>query len=213
MFADTVATRNYKGDNDAHGWMGIRFQVHPQEPPNDIILHVRMWDKEAVLQQEALGIFGVNFIYGAFFYRTSPEKFIRSLVDSLSTDRIEVDMLKFTGPAFAQVDSRLLSLLLVQTGLTNAVMFGPDGDVLQPSEALHRQGDPGRARELPARDARQRRHAQLHLGALPAGAGGPGRARRGPDGNHDAQPAARTERSIPGISWPAWTCSAASGSP
>ncbi len=137
VFADTVATRNYKGGNDAHGWMGIRFQVHPQEPPNDIILHVRMWDKEAVLQQEALGIFGVNFIYGAFFYRTSPETFIRSLVDSLSTDRIEVDMLKFTGPAFAQVDSRLLSLLLVQTGLTNAVMFGPDGDVLQPSEALH----------------------------------------------------------------------------
>jgi hypothetical protein len=139
VFADTVATRNFKGDNDAHGWMGIRFQIHPQEPPNDIILHVRMWDKEAVLQQEALGIFGVNFIYGAFFYRISPEKFIRSLVDSLSTARIEVDMLKFAGPAFAQVDSRLLSLLLVQTGLTNAVMFGPDGDVLQPSEVLHRK--------------------------------------------------------------------------
>jgi hypothetical protein len=139
VFADTVATRNFKGDNDAHGWLGIRFQIHPQEPPNDIILHVRMWDKAAVLQQEALGVFGVNFIYGAFFYRTSPEKFIRSLVDNLSTDRIEVDMLKFTGPAFAQVDSRLLSLLLVQTGLTNAVMFGPDGDVLQPSEVLHRK--------------------------------------------------------------------------
>ena len=137
VFADTVATRNYKGDNDSHGWMGIRFQVHPEEAPNDIILHVRMWDKDAVLQQEALGIFGVNFIYGAFFHRTSPETFIRSLVDNLSTDRIEVDMLKFTGPAFAQVDNRLLSLLLVQTGLTNAVMFGPDGDVLQPSEVLH----------------------------------------------------------------------------
>ncbi len=139
VFADTVATRNFKGDNDAHGWMGIRFQIHPQEPPNDIILHVRMWDKEAVQQQEALGVFGVNFIYGAFFHRTSPETFIRSLVDNLSTDRIEVDMLKFTGPAFAQVDNRLLSLVLVQTGLTNAVMFGPDGDVLQPSEVLHRK--------------------------------------------------------------------------
>jgi hypothetical protein len=139
VFADTVATLGYKGDNDAHGWMGIRYQIHPQEPPNDIILHVRMWDKEAVLQQEALGIFGVNFIYGAFHYRTSPDKFIRSLVDSLSTARIEVDMLKFTGPAFAQVDNRLLSLVLVQTGLTNAVMFGPDGDVLQPSEALYKK--------------------------------------------------------------------------
>jgi hypothetical protein len=139
VFADTVATRSFKGDNDAHGWMGIRFQIHPQEPPNDIILHLRMWDKETVLQQEALGIFGVNFIYGAFFYRTSPEKFIRSLVDNLSTDRIEVDMLKFAGPAFAQVDNRLLSLVLVQTGLTNAVMFGPDGDVLQPSEVLYKK--------------------------------------------------------------------------
>jgi hypothetical protein len=139
VFADTVATRSFKGDNDAHGWMGIRFQIHPQEPPNDIILHLRMWDKEAVLEQEALGIFGVNFIYGAFFYRTSPEKFICSLVDNLSTDRIEVDMLKFAGPAFAQVDNRLLSLLLVQTGLTNAVMFGPDGEVLQPSEVLYKK--------------------------------------------------------------------------
>jgi hypothetical protein len=139
VFADTVATRNFKGDNDAHGWLGIRFQIHPGDAPNDIILHVRMWDKDAVLQQEALGIFGVNFIYGAFFYRTAPEKFIRSLVENLSTDRIEVDMLKFTGPAFAQVDNRLLSLLLVQTGLTNAVMFGPDGDVLQPSEVLYRK--------------------------------------------------------------------------
>ncbi|HUL54541.1 MAG TPA: TonB-dependent receptor [Opitutaceae bacterium] len=139
VFADTVATLNFKGDNEAHGWMGIRFQIHPQEPPNDILLHVRMWDKEMVLQQEALGIFGVNFIYGAFYLRTSPEKFIRSLVDNLSTDRIEVDMLKFAGPAFAQVDNRLLSLVLVQTGLTNAVMFGPDGDVLQPSEVLHKK--------------------------------------------------------------------------
>ena len=139
VFADTVATLGYKGENDAHGWLGIRFQIHPLEPTNDIILHVRMWDKETVLQQEALGIIGVNFIYGAFNYRTSPEKFIRSLADNLSTDRIEVDMLKFTGPAFAQVDNRLLSLLLVKTGLTNAVMFGPDGDVLQPSEVLHRK--------------------------------------------------------------------------
>jgi len=139
VFADTVATRNFKGDNDAHGWMGIRYQIHPLEPPNDIVLHVRMWDKDAVLQQEALGVFGINFIYGAFYYRTAPKEFIRSLVDNLSTDRIEVDMLKFNGPAFAQVDNRLLSLALVQTGLTNAVMFGPDGEVLQPSEVLYKK--------------------------------------------------------------------------
>jgi hypothetical protein len=137
VFADTVTTQAGAGGANAHGWMGIRFQIHPREPPNDIILHVRMWDKERVQQQEALGIIGVNLVYGAFHYRMSPYRFIRSLVDHLSVDRIEVDMLKFTGPAFAQVDNRLLSLLLVQIGLTNAVMFGPDGDVLQPSEVLH----------------------------------------------------------------------------
>ena len=139
VFADTVATRNFMGDNEAHGWMGIRFQIHPQEPPNDIIIHVRMWDKETILQQAALGIIGVNLIYGACYFRTAPEKFIRSLVDHLGVDRIEVDMLKFSGPAFAQVDNRLLSLLLVQTGLTNAVMFGSDGDVLHPSEVLYKK--------------------------------------------------------------------------
>jgi hypothetical protein len=136
-FADTVSTKNSKGSNEAHGWMGVRFQVNPREESNDIILHVRMWDKENVLQQQALGIIGVNLIYGAFFYRDDPKKLIQSLLDNLSADRIEVDMLKFAGPAFATVDNRLASLHLVQCGLTNAVMFGPDGGVLQPSEVLY----------------------------------------------------------------------------
>ena len=138
-FADTVATKNAKGSNEAHGWMGVRFQVNPREETNDIILHVRMWDKENVLQQQALGIIGVNLIYGAFFYRDDPKQLIQSLIDNLSSDRIEVDMLKFSGPAFANVDNRLASLHLVQCGLTNAVMFGPDGGVLQPSEVLYRK--------------------------------------------------------------------------
>lgn len=139
VFADTVAARSFKGSNEAHGWMGIRFQTEPGGPPSEIILHVRMWDKENVLQQEALGIIGVNVIYGAFYYRDSPRKFIESLLDSLSADRIEVDMLKFAGPAFAHVDNRLMALCLVQHGLTNAVMFGPGGDVLQPSEVLYKK--------------------------------------------------------------------------
>ena len=139
VFADTVAARNFKGTNEAHGWMGIRFQTEPGGPPSDIVLHVRMWDKENVLQQQALGIVGVNVVYGAFYYHRDPRKFIESLLDNLSADRIEVDMLKFSGPAFAQVDNRLMSLYLVQHGLTNAVMFGPGGDVLQPSEVLYKK--------------------------------------------------------------------------
>lgn len=136
-FADTVSARNFKGTNEAHGWMGIRFQTEPGGPPSEVVLHVRMWDKENILQQQALGIIGVNLIYGAFYYHTDPRKLVESLLDNLSADRIEVDMLKLNGPAFHNVDNRLMSLMLVEFGLTNAVMFGPGGDVLQPSEVLH----------------------------------------------------------------------------
>ncbi len=139
VFADTVATKGYKGTNDAHGWMGIRFQTEPGAAPSEVLLHVRMWDKENVLQQDALGIAGTNLIYAAFYYRDDPKRFIESLVDNLGIQRLEVDMLKFSGPAFAQVDNRLMSLHLVQYGLTNAVMFGPNGDVLQPSEVLYKK--------------------------------------------------------------------------
>ncbi|AKC82869.1 nicotinate-nucleotide adenylyltransferase [Verrucomicrobia bacterium IMCC26134] len=140
VFADTVAAKAYKGNNDCHGWMGIRFQAAPGESvPNDVMLHVRMWDKDNVRQQEAIGIVGTNLIYAAFYYRDDLEKFIASLADNLGSDRIEVDMLKFSGPAFAHVDNRLMSLHLVRCGLTNAVMFGPGGDVLQPSEVLYKK--------------------------------------------------------------------------
>jgi hypothetical protein len=139
VFADTVAARNFKGTNEAHGWMGIRFQLTPGGAPSEIVLHVRMWDKENVLQQDALGIVGTNLIYGAFYYRDDPKKFAQSLLDNLSADRIEVDMLQFSGPAFTHVDNRLMSLYLVQYGLTNAVMFGAKGEVVQPSEVLYKK--------------------------------------------------------------------------
>jgi len=137
VYADTVATANAKSGASGHGWLGIRFQTKPMEEPSDILIHVRTLDKKNVLQQEALGIVGTNLIYGAFYYRDNPEKFIQSLADNLGTDRVEVDMLKFSGPAFTAVDNRILSLHLVKYGLTNAVMFAPTGDVLQPSEVLY----------------------------------------------------------------------------
>jgi hypothetical protein len=139
VFADTVAARNFKGTNECHGWMGVRFQAEPGSASSDIIMHVRMWDKENILQQQALAIIGVNLIYGAFYYLNDQDKFIQSLADNLSTDRIEVDMINFSGPLFENVDNRLMSLKLVEYGLTNAVMFGPQGEVLQPSEVLHKK--------------------------------------------------------------------------
>ena len=139
VFANTVAARNFKGTNECHGWMGIRFQSEPNSPPSDIVMHVRMWDKENVLQQQALGVIGVNLMYGAFYYLSDQDKLVKSLADNLTLDRIEVDMINFMGPHFANVDNRLMSLKLVEYGLTNAVLFSPDGAVLQPSEILHKK--------------------------------------------------------------------------
>ena len=139
VFANTVSTINYKSSNEAHGWLGIRFQIEPQGEPSEIVLHVRMWDKEAGLQQQALGIVGVNLIYGSFYYRADATQLIESLRDNLGAQRIEIDMLRFAGPEFAGVDNRLMSLHLVQSGLTNAVMFGQQCEVLQPSEVLHKK--------------------------------------------------------------------------
>lgn len=139
VYANTVAARSFQGTNECHGWMGIRFQSAPRSEPSDIIIHVRMLDHENVLQQQALGTIGVNFIYGAFYYKDDQDRFIQSLLHQLSMERIEVDMIQFSGPAFPGLNNRLMSLLLVQKGLTNAVMFSPQGEVLQPSEALHKK--------------------------------------------------------------------------
>jgi hypothetical protein len=138
-FADTVSARNYKGTNECHGWMGVKFQSHPRDQDSQIILHVRMKDKENALQQEALGIVGVNLLYGAFFLFHEPELLVESLLDNLTTDRIEIDMIEFAGIEFRHVDNRVMSMKLVQLGLSGAAMFGPDGHVLQPAEVLHKK--------------------------------------------------------------------------
>ncbi len=138
-FADTVSARNYRGTNDCHGWLGVKFQSHPRDEASQIIIHVRMLDDSNPQQQEALGIVGVNLLYAAFFYYHRAEKMVESLLDGLSTDRIEIDMIECSGIEFRHVDNRLMSLQLVQLGLSNAAMFQPDGTVIQPSEALYKK--------------------------------------------------------------------------
>ncbi len=132
VFADTVATRRDEGN----GWLGIKFQVHPHGDPSTIIIHVRTLDKESLHQQEALGIIGVNLIHGAFYQSADPVGLIGSLLDELSSDRVEVDMIKCSGPAFTGVDNRLLALQLVQQSLTEAAMFTADGEAVIPGEIL-----------------------------------------------------------------------------
>ena len=138
-FADTVSARNFRGNNECHGWMGVKFQAHPRDENSQITIHVRMLDHENALQQEALGIVGVNLLYGACFLHHKPELLLESLLDNLSLERLEVDMIEFSGIEFRHVDNRVMSLKLVQLGLTGAAMFGPSGEVLQPSEVLRKR--------------------------------------------------------------------------
>jgi len=136
-FADTVTARSYRGTAEWHGWMGIKFQSRVNDQPSQIIMHVRMLDEEASAQQEALGIVGVNLCYGAFFLSHVAEELVESLLHNLTTRRIEIDMLEFSGIEFRNVDNRIMALKLVQLGLSGAAMFGPNREVLQPSDALH----------------------------------------------------------------------------
>lgn len=139
VFADTVATRSFQKGGPGRSWLGIRFQTHPREEPSEIMIHAHLLDSTATAEQAALGILGVNLIYGAFFLREDPVKLIASLMDDLSRNHVEIDMIELTGPAFPKVDHRLTSLQLVEGGLTDAAMFTPGGTVAQPADVLYKK--------------------------------------------------------------------------
>ena len=139
VFADTAATRSYGKPENGRGWLGIRFQAEPRQEPSQIIVHAHLSDSTAAREQEALGILGVNLVHGAFHRRNPVEDLVSALMDGLSRDQVEIDMIKLSGPAFAGVDNRLMSLQLVEQGLTDAAMFTADGQVVQPSEILYKR--------------------------------------------------------------------------
>src|SRR4029077_12692188 len=139
VFADTVAARSFKQHNESHGGLGVRVQTEPRGEPSQIIIHVRTLDESNADQQEALGVIGVNLLYGAFYY-SQPERLISSLQENLAPARIQVDLIKFSGPSFGKIDNRLINLQLVSQGLTDAVMFTADGEMVQPPEVLHKKG-------------------------------------------------------------------------
>jgi hypothetical protein len=139
-YANTVATIDFSKRYKGHGWIGIRYQLDPkQKELNEIILHIRFKQNEARLQQETLGIVGVNLIYGAFYKYDKPRKLLKYLYDHIDKDTVEIDMVNFSGPDFAEVDNRLMSLQLVKNDMTDAVMFGPDGNNLLPATMLYKK--------------------------------------------------------------------------
>jgi len=138
-FADTVTAQNYHGTANCNGWMGIRFQSLPRAQASQIVLHTRMLDRDGLLQQEALGIVGVNLVYGAMRLWDRPEALLASLLDNLGKHRIEIDMVEFSGAAFQNVDHRVICLRLVELGFTNAAMFSTNGHPLRPTEILYKK--------------------------------------------------------------------------
>lgn len=140
VFADTVAAKSYsRKDMDAQGWLGVRFQTEPQGEPSQIIIHARLLDPENVQEQEALGIIGVNLVHAALYLHQDTAALLDALLDNLTAERVEVDMVKLTGPAFAGVDNRVVALQLVQRGLTKAAMFLANGEVVQPADVLYKK--------------------------------------------------------------------------
>lgn len=138
-YANTVATIDFAKQYKGHGWVGIRYQVDPDEDYNEISLHIRFHENDARLQQNTLGTLGVNLIYGAYYKYDNPKKLLRYLYDHIDKDQIEIDTINFSGPRFEQVDNRLMSLQLVKNGMTDAVMFSPDGNNVLPAKILYKK--------------------------------------------------------------------------
>jgi hypothetical protein len=139
VFADTVATRSYGRTDNGRAWVGMRFQTQPRQQASEIIIHAHLTDSTAPSQQEALGMLGVNLIFAAFEMHKEQTELIGSLMEDLGRERVEIDMIKFSGPAFPSIDNRLMSLQLVEQGLTDAAMFTSSGDVVQPADVLYKK--------------------------------------------------------------------------
>ncbi|MBX2844060.1 MAG: TonB-dependent receptor [Flammeovirgaceae bacterium] len=138
-FANTVEALNFSRTNEGKGWVGLKFQLTPGSEPNECVIHIRMFDNDPILQQQALGIVGVNLMFGCYYLNKDPEALLNSLLDELTSHRMQIDFFRLTGPDFPEVDNRIFSLKLVKNGLAKATMFGPDGSVLQPAEVLYKK--------------------------------------------------------------------------
>ena len=138
-YANTVATIDFAKKFKGHGWVGLRFQIEPNGEYNEIILHIRFKENDARLQQETLGVLGTNLIYSAFYKYNQPKKILKYLYDNLNKDQLEIDTINFSGPVFKEVDNRLVSLQLVKGGMTDAVMFSPEGKNVLPAKILYKK--------------------------------------------------------------------------
>jgi hypothetical protein len=181
-FVDTISARNYAGTNEPHGWVGLRFQLQAGGQTNDIILHINMRDPSNPLQQEAIGVLGVNLIYAAFYQLPADDSYFKNIAQDVEK-RIEIDYAEVSGPAFEGWDQREILVELVRAGLAEAVCFPCCGSPAPPVEVLHKKAvvlAPGSFEHLDSIHGRIHRELlasgvqQLHgelddKGAAPAG--------------------------------------------
>lgn len=139
VYSNTCTTLNYRKDNDPHGWMGVKFQLNPNEEPNEVIIHVRLKGTDSLYQQRVLGGVGTNLLFACYWYYDQMEDFIDSLMDNLSTDQVEIDMIRVKGANFEKVDNRLLALMLVKKNFTDGTIFSADKEVYQPKDILYKK--------------------------------------------------------------------------
>ncbi len=137
VFADTMSARNFAGTNECHGWIGLRFQTQPGGPPHEVVLHVNLLDQANVLQQEAVGVLGVNLIHAAFHRRDTIQDFLAALFDDLGAGRVEVDFVALRGPEIQDIDPGIPLVELVTSGRAEAVAFPADGRLIPPTELMH----------------------------------------------------------------------------
>lgn len=159
---NTVEAINYDRSNKSHGWMGVKFQLNPGEAPNKVIIHIRLLDRENIQQQQILGILGVNLLYGCYHLHHDPKTILEHMNDNLIPGRMQIDMVHMSGPAFKNVDNRLLSLFLVKNKMADACMFQPDGTTIHPTEVLYK-------RDILALRGRFRPVTKVHLDMLKNG--------------------------------------------
>ena len=138
-FCNTVKAKGYRDNGPWSAWIGVRFQLKPEAPPSDFVMHVRLLVPDHDLQMRILGVLGVNLLYALFYKLERMEQFVMSVGDNLDRGFFEIDFMRFSGQGFAMFDNRILAMELVRCGLSESALISPDGSVVQPADYLYKR--------------------------------------------------------------------------
>ena len=138
-FCNTVKCKGYRDNGPWSAWIGVRFQLRPEAPPSDFVMHVRLLVPDHDIQMRVLGILGVNLLHAIYYNREHMDEFVNSVSENLDRSMYEIDFMRFSGNGFSMFDNRLLALELVRNGISEATLFCPDGSVIPPADFLYKR--------------------------------------------------------------------------